>query len=89
MVEDPQCFAASGTAEVGRIPGIMKSENFQEILERNALPSVGKLGLSQRSQQGPEVYIQKYTRMVEKVQLDCFKMTSDESRPQSHRKSSW
>ena len=43
------CFAASGTGSLDRITGIMKSENYQEILERNVLPSVRKLGLSQRS----------------------------------------
>lgn len=43
------CFAASGTGGLDRITGIMKSENYQEILERNVLPSVRKLGLSRRS----------------------------------------
>ncbi|KAK3523448.1 hypothetical protein QTP86_033613 [Hemibagrus guttatus] len=33
------CFAASGTGGLDRITGIMKSENYQEILERNVLPS--------------------------------------------------
>ncbi len=39
------CFVASVTG----IRGIMKSENHQEILERNVPPSVRKLGLSRRS----------------------------------------
>uniref|UniRef100_A0A3B1JPD6 Uncharacterized protein n=1 Tax=Astyanax mexicanus TaxID=7994 RepID=A0A3B1JPD6_ASTMX len=43
------CFAASGTGALDRITGIMKSENYQEILEQNVLPSVRKLGLSRRS----------------------------------------
>lgn len=43
------CFAASGTGGLDHITGIMKSENYQEILERNVLPSVKKLGLSRRS----------------------------------------
>ena len=43
------CFAASGTGGLDRITGIMKSENYQEILERNVRPSVRKLGLSRRS----------------------------------------
>ena len=43
------CFAASGTGGLDRITGIMKSENYQEILERNVLASVRKLGLSRRS----------------------------------------
>lgn len=43
------CFAASGTGGLDRITGNMKSENYQEILERNVLPSVRKLGLSRRS----------------------------------------
>lgn len=43
------CFAASGTGGLDCITGIMKSENYQEILERNVLPSVRKLGLSRRS----------------------------------------
>lgn len=72
------CFAASGTAGLGRITGIMKTENFQEILERDVLPSVRKLDLSRRSRQGPKAYIQKYTRMVEKVKMDSFKMSSNE-----------
>ncbi len=52
----------------------MKSENHQEILERNVLPSVRKLGLSRRSwvfQQDKD--IQKHTEMVEKEKInDCF-----------------
>ena len=43
------CFAASGTGGLDRITGIIKSENYQEILERNILLSVRKLGLSRRS----------------------------------------
>ncbi len=39
------CFVASGIG----IRGIMKSENHQEILERNVPPSERKLGLSRRS----------------------------------------
>uniref|UniRef100_A0A8B9JYE2 Transposase Tc1-like domain-containing protein n=1 Tax=Astyanax mexicanus TaxID=7994 RepID=A0A8B9JYE2_ASTMX len=37
------CFAGSGTGALDRITGIMKSENYQEILEQNVLPSVRKL----------------------------------------------
>ena len=43
------CFVAFGTGGLDRITGIMKSENYQEILVRNVLPSVRKLGLSRRS----------------------------------------
>ena len=43
------CFAAFGTGGLDRITRIMKSENYQEILEQNVLPSVRKLGLSRRS----------------------------------------
>lgn len=43
------CFAASGTGGLDRITGIMKSEDYQAILERNVLPSVRKLGLRRRS----------------------------------------
>ena len=32
------CFAASGTGGLDRITGIIKSENYQEILEQNVLP---------------------------------------------------
>ena len=43
------CFAASGTGGLDRITGIMKSEDYQAILEGNVLPSVRKLGLRRRS----------------------------------------
>lgn len=43
------CFAASGTGGITRITGIMKSEDYQQILEENVLPSVRKLGLRRRS----------------------------------------
>lgn len=43
------CFAASGTGGLDRITGIMKSEDYQGILERNVLPSVRTLGLRRRS----------------------------------------
>jgi len=36
------CFVASGTG----IRGIMKSENYQEILERNVPPSVRTWGMT-------------------------------------------
>lgn len=41
------CVAVCSTR--GLITGIMKSENYQEVLQRNVLPSVRKLGLSRRS----------------------------------------
>lgn len=86
------CFAASGTGGLGHITGIMKSENYQEILEWNVLPSVRKLGLSQRSwvpqqDKSPKAHIQKHAGMVEKEKMDCFKMASYESWSQSHWKS--
>ena len=43
------CFAASGTGGLDRVTGIIKSENYQEILEQNVLSSVRKLGFSWRS----------------------------------------
>ena len=43
------CFAASGTGCLDCVHGIMKSEDYQIILERNVGPSVRKLGLRQRS----------------------------------------
>ena len=43
------CFAASGTGCPDCVHGIMKSEDYQIILERNVGPSVRKLGLHQRS----------------------------------------
>ena len=43
------CFAASCTGCLDCVHGIMKSEDYQRILERNVGPSVRKLGLRQRS----------------------------------------
>lgn len=43
------CFAASGTGLLDRVHGIMKSEDYQQILQHNVGPSVRKLGLPQRS----------------------------------------
>ena len=43
------CFAASGTGCLDCVHGMMKSEDYQIILERNVGPSVRKLGLCQRS----------------------------------------
>ena len=43
------CFAASGTGCLDCVHGIIKSEDYQIILERNVGPSVRKLGLRQRS----------------------------------------
>ena len=43
------CFAASGTRCLDCMHGIMKSEDYQRILERNVGHSVRKLGLRQRS----------------------------------------
>ena len=43
------CFAASGTGCLDCVQGIMKSEDYQIILERNLGLSVRKLGLCQRS----------------------------------------
>ncbi|KAI4893256.1 hypothetical protein NFI96_003447 [Prochilodus magdalenae] len=40
------CFAASGTGCLESVQGTMKSQDYQEILERNVLPSVRKIGLS-------------------------------------------
>lgn len=64
------CFAAPGTGGLDHITGIMKSENYQEILERNVLPSVRKLGLSRRSwvlqQDKDPKHIQKHAGIVEK-----------------------
>lgn len=43
------CFAASGTGLLDCVHGIMKSEDYQQILQRNVGPSVRKLSLPQRS----------------------------------------
>ena len=43
------CFAASGTGCLDFVYGIMKSEDYQIMLERNVGPSVRKLGFRQRS----------------------------------------
>ena len=43
------CFAASGTGCLACVHDIMKSEDYQIILECNVEPSVRKLGLHQRS----------------------------------------
>ncbi|KAI4888813.1 hypothetical protein NFI96_005447 [Prochilodus magdalenae] len=43
------CFAACGTGLLDRVHGIMKSEDYQQILQHNVGPSVRKLGLPQRS----------------------------------------
>ena len=43
------CFAASGTGCFESVQGTMKSQDYQGILERNVVPSVGKLCLSRRS----------------------------------------
>lgn len=43
------CFAASGTGCIESVQGTMKSQDYQDILERNVLPSVRKLCLSRRS----------------------------------------
>ena len=61
------CFAASGTGCLDCVHGIMKSEDYQRILERNVGPSVRKLGLCQRSwvyQQVNDPYLKKHTEMV-------------------------
>ena len=42
------CFSASGTSCLDCVHGIMKSEDYQRILECNVGPSVRKLGLRQR-----------------------------------------
>lgn len=39
------CFAASGTGCLDCVQGIIKSEDYQKILEVNVGPSVRKLGL--------------------------------------------
>ena len=43
------CCAASGTGCLERVHGIMKSGDYQGILEQNVQPSVRKLGLRRRS----------------------------------------
>ena len=43
------CFAASGTGCLECVPGIMKSEDYQGILERNVSQSVMKLRLRRSS----------------------------------------
>ena len=48
---------------------MMKSEDYQGILERNLLPSVRKLDLRQRSWANPKVHIQKHKGMVKKKNL--------------------
>lgn len=43
------CFAASGTGCLDSVQGVMKSEDYQNVLGRNVGPSVRQLGLRQRS----------------------------------------
>ena len=43
------CYAASGTGRLECVHGIMKSGDYQGILERNVQSSVRKLGLCRRS----------------------------------------
>lgn len=40
------CFSASGSGDFNHITGILKSEDYQGILEQKVVPSVRKLGLS-------------------------------------------
>ncbi|KAG2456997.1 TCB1 transposase, partial [Polypterus senegalus] len=43
------CFAVSGMGGLESVQVTMKSQDFQDILERNILPSARKLSLSWRS----------------------------------------
>ncbi|KAI4898645.1 hypothetical protein NFI96_026004, partial [Prochilodus magdalenae] len=62
------CFAASGTGLLDRVHGIMKSEDYQQILQHNVGPSVRKLGLTQRSwvfqQDNDPIHTSKSTRKL-------------------------
>ena len=73
------CFAASGTGCLDCVHGIMKSEDYQRILERNVGPSVRKLSpwevMGLPAGQWPKTYLKKHTEMV----------ASNESRSKSHR----
>ena len=55
------CFAASATRCLESVKGTMKPQDYQDILERNLLPSVRKLGLSRRSLVFQLDYDPKYT----------------------------
>ena len=42
------CFSVAGTGNLNRVPDIMDSQKYQDILKRNVMPSVGKLNLGDR-----------------------------------------
>lgn len=42
------CFAASGTGKLQRVEGIMNSIKYQDILQKNVMPSVRQLKLGRR-----------------------------------------
>lgn len=42
------CFSASGTGNLVRVPGIMKKEDYEQILKENLKQSAAKLGLGCR-----------------------------------------
>ena len=74
------------------ITGIMKSENYREILEWNVRPSVRKLGLSQRSwvlqqHKDPKHTSTRMQEWLKRKKMDWYKMASNESWSQSDSKS--
>ena len=83
------CCAASGTGRLECVHGIMKSGDYQGILECNVQPSVRKLGLRRRSrvlhQDNDHKHFKKHPGMVQDKTLDCSEVASNESRSKSHR----
>ena len=81
------CCAASVTGCLECLHGIMKSGDYQGILERNVQPIVRKLGLRRRSwvlQDNDPEHLKKNPGMVQDKTLDCFEVESNESRSKSH-----
>ena len=82
------CCAASGSGCLEYVHDIMKSGDYQGILERNVQPSVRKLGLRRRAwvlqQDNDPEHFKKHPGTVQDKTLDCSEVASNESRSKSH-----
>ena len=82
------CCAASGCLEC--VHGIMKSGDYQGILEHNVQPSVRKLGIRRRTwvlqqqDNDPQTHFKRHPGMVQDKTLDCSEVASNESRSKSN-----